>query len=34
MSSIGILIYGIGFIVAGVLALIAYKKHWKIADYF
>jgi hypothetical protein len=34
MSSIGILIYGVGFIVAGVLALIAYKKHWKIADYF
>ena len=34
MSSIGILIYALGFMVAGVLALVAYKKHWKIADYF
>ena len=34
MSSIGILIYAIGFIAAGMLALVAYKKHWKIADYF
>jgi len=34
MSSIGILIYTLGFIGAGVLALVAYKRHWKIADYF
>ena len=34
MSSLGILIYGIGFVIAGILALIAYKRHWKIADYF
>jgi hypothetical protein len=34
MSSIGILIYTVGFILAGLLAFIAYKNHWKIADYF
>jgi len=34
MSSIGILIYALGFVAAGIVALIAYKKHWKIADYF
>ena len=34
MSSLGILIYGIGFIASGILAFIAYKKHWKIANYF
>jgi hypothetical protein len=34
MSSIGILLYSIGFILAGVLALVAFKKQWKISDYF
>jgi hypothetical protein len=34
MSSIGILIYIVGFIAAAVVALVAYKNHWKIADYF
>ena len=34
MSSIGILIYSVGFILAAAVALVAYKKHWKIADYF
>ena len=34
MSSIGVLIYTVGFVVAGMLALVAYKNHWKVADYF
>ena len=29
-----ILVYVIGFISSGMLAMIAYKNHWKIADYF
>jgi len=34
MSSLGVLIYVIGFVISGILAIVAYKKHWKIADYF
>jgi len=34
MSSLGILVYVVGFVSVSMLALIAYKNHWKIADYF
>ncbi len=34
MSSIGILIYTIGLIASAFLALVAYKRQWKISDFF
>ncbi len=34
MSSLGILIYSTGFVTAAMIAIFAYKKHWKIVDYF
>ncbi len=34
MSSLGIMIYAVGFVVSALVAFIAYKKHWKIVDWF
>ena len=34
MSSLSALIIPLGFILAAIIGFIAYKKHWKIVDWF